>query len=119
MSWIQEGIGALPNLVRLVSRLLRDPRVPRRRKLFAMAVLAYLVWPIDLIPDKIPVLGQLDDLILLVLALHHLLEGTPDEVVREHWEGSQDALAVVADLVDWGAHRVPWPLRRVVARLIA
>lgn len=118
MSWLQEGVRALPNLGKLVGRLLRDPRVPRRRKTFALVVLGYLVWPIDLIPDQIPVLGQVDDLVLVVLALHHLLRGVPEEVLREHWDGTGDALAIVDGMLDWGAHKVPWPLRRAVARYV-
>jgi uncharacterized membrane protein YkvA (DUF1232 family) len=68
----------------LFKRLLRDPRVPRVRKVALALVLVYLVIPIDLVPDFIPVAGQLDDAILVALALRGLLR---TGLVREHWPG--------------------------------
>ena len=64
--------GFIPDCIVLFHRLLRDPRVPRWRKVALALVLAYLVMPIDLVPDFIPVAGQLDDAILVALALRGL-----------------------------------------------
>ncbi len=61
-------------------KLFRHPETPRAAKLVAIAVLAYAVSPIDLIPDFIPVLGQLDDLILLPLGVTLAVKLTPDEL---------------------------------------
>lgn len=108
----------LPNLIKLVSRLLRDPRVPRRRRAFAMVVLGYVLSPVDLVPDMVPVLGQVDDLLLVVLALHHLVQGVSEDVVEEHWDGSRDVLEVLEGVLDWASTRVPWPVRRLVARFV-
>ena len=76
--------GFIPDCVVLVDRLLRDPRVPRWRKIVLALVLAYLVMPIDLVPDFIPVAGQLDDAILVALALHGLWR---TGLIQEHWPG--------------------------------
>ena len=82
-----ERFKSLPQLWRtgrLSLRLLRDPRVPRWRKIFLALVLVYLVIPIDLVPDFIPVAGQLDDAVLVWLALRGLWQ---TGLVREHWPG--------------------------------
>ena len=71
---VEKAISALPNLVKLGYRLLRDPRVPVKHKAFVGAALAYLVAPIDVIPDFIPFLGQADDVLLLAFALNAMFE---------------------------------------------
>lgn len=71
----------------------RDPRVPWYARLFAAGVLAYAFSPIDLIPDPIPVLGYLDDLIMLPLGIALALKMIPVEVMTECREKAQDALS--------------------------
>jgi uncharacterized membrane protein YkvA (DUF1232 family) len=87
--------GFIPDCVVLVRRLLRDPRVPRRRKLALVLLAAYLVLPFDLVPDFIPVAGQFDDAILVALVLRTLLRGGGEPLVREHWPGPERSLALV------------------------
>jgi uncharacterized membrane protein YkvA (DUF1232 family) len=82
----------------LFGRLLRDPRVPRRRKLLLGALAAYLASPLDLVPDFIPVAGQLDDAILVALVLRYLLRGGEATLVEEHWPGPQESLRVLLRL---------------------
>jgi len=65
-------------------RLWRDPRVPLRARLILPAAALYLAMPIDIIPDFIPVLGQLDDVLVVVLALGLFLRLTPRDVMSEH-----------------------------------
>jgi len=74
----------LPTYIRLVWALLRDSRVPPRQKLILVGIAAYLVLPIDLIPDFVPVLGQLDDLAVVVLGLDLFIRSAPQAVVDEH-----------------------------------
>jgi uncharacterized membrane protein YkvA (DUF1232 family) len=75
----------LPSLVRLVRRLLGDHRVPLAAKLVFGLSLAYVVWPLDLLPDfVVPLLGQLDDLAILLGGLKLLLNQTPPAVLEEH-----------------------------------
>jgi uncharacterized membrane protein YkvA (DUF1232 family) len=73
---------AVPDYVALVRRLLADPRLSRRRRLVLWGLLAYLLSPIDLVPDFIPVLGQLDDVLVVVLVLRWLLRSADPEVLR-------------------------------------
>jgi uncharacterized membrane protein YkvA (DUF1232 family) len=78
----------LPNLLRLLYRLGRDPRVSRLDKLLVVSAAVYLAAPNDLIPDWIPVLGQLDDLLLIGVTLHRLFERAGPNLILEHWEGN-------------------------------
>jgi uncharacterized membrane protein YkvA (DUF1232 family) len=82
----------------LVQRLLRDPALPRSRKLALWALLAYLALPIDLVPDFLPVIGVLDDAILAALALRFVLRGAPAGRLAELWPGPPEGLAVVSRL---------------------
>ena len=85
----------LPNFVILLKRLVSDPRVPRKSKLILGATIVYLVSPIDVIPDFVPGLGQLDDVVIALLALHSILNRVDDEVVIEHWPGREDVIRMV------------------------
>ena len=69
---------------RLVMRLLLDPRVPLRVKLILPAAVIYLISPFDLLHDMVPVLGRIDDVLVLVIALASFLAMAPREVVSEH-----------------------------------
>jgi uncharacterized membrane protein YkvA (DUF1232 family) len=85
----------IPDCLVLVSRVLADERVPRRRKLLLAALLAYLALPFDLVPDFIPVAGQLDDVLVVALVLRRLLRSGGEELVREHWPGPERSLQLV------------------------
>jgi uncharacterized membrane protein YkvA (DUF1232 family) len=75
---------SLLNHLRLVSRLLRDPRVPIYLKAIPFAPLVYLISPIDFLPDLIPIIGQLDDLALVLLGVETFIALCPQDVVEEH-----------------------------------
>lgn len=90
--------GFIPDCVVLVKRLLADPRVPRRHKLALALLVAYLVTPLDLVPDFIPVVGQLDDAILVALVLRSFLRSGGEELLREHWSGPPRSLELVRRL---------------------
>jgi uncharacterized membrane protein YkvA (DUF1232 family) len=77
---------------------LRDARVPRRAKWPLLLLVPYLASPIDLIPDFIPVLGQLDDAVLVALALRRVIRAAGPAVVQDLWPGSGRGLRVVLAL---------------------
>ena len=79
----------------LVRRLLRDPRVPRVRKLALALLVVYLACPIDLIPDFLPVIGQLDDALIAGWTLRGLVRGAGPELLREHWRGDDQGLQLI------------------------
>ncbi len=70
--------------LQLVGRLLADPRVPALTKLIIPGVILYVVSPIDLIPDMIPILGQLDDVAVIFMGIRFFIELCPPDVVMEH-----------------------------------
>jgi uncharacterized membrane protein YkvA (DUF1232 family) len=82
----------------LCKRLLRDERVPRRAKLALALLIAYLAMPFDLVPDFIPVAGQLDDAILTALAITYVVRSAGRHVVEDLWPGSERGLQVVLTL---------------------
>jgi uncharacterized membrane protein YkvA (DUF1232 family) len=107
----KEAVMLVPNIVKLLSRLLRDRRVPVRRKVFIAAVLGYVISPVDLIPDFVIGIGRLDDLILVSLAVDHLMSGADEAIVREHWDGTEDGLDLVRSAFSWAAAIIPDGIR--------
>jgi uncharacterized membrane protein YkvA (DUF1232 family) len=87
--------GFVPDALVLVARLLRDPRVPRRRKLLLGALLGYLALPFDLVPDFVPVVGHLDDAVVAVVVLRRVLRGSGEALVRTHWPGPEASLRLL------------------------
>ena len=90
--------GFIPDCIVLFRRLLADPRVHGWRRALVVALVAYLALPFDLVPDFIPVAGQLDDLLIVALVLRVILRGAGEEIVREHWPGPPESLRVILGL---------------------
>jgi uncharacterized membrane protein YkvA (DUF1232 family) len=89
----------VPDCAVLFKRLLGDRRVPRRVKVATALLLGYLLMPFDLVPDFIPVAGQLDDAILVAAVLAYAARSTGRELIEELWPGSERGLRVVLALV--------------------
>jgi uncharacterized membrane protein YkvA (DUF1232 family) len=88
----------VPDCAVLFRRLLGDRRISRLRKLLLALVLLYLVMPIDLVPDFIPIAGALDDAIVVAVALRTMLHGAGPVLLREHWPGPSRSLDAVVRL---------------------
>ena len=88
----------IPDCVVLVKRLLKDERVPRRPKVALALMVLYLAMPFDLVPDFIPVAGQLDDAILIAAVLAYVARTAGRALVAELWPGSESGLRVVLAL---------------------
>lgn len=88
----------IPDCIVLVTRLVRDPRVPRRRKLLLVALVGYLSLPFDVVPDFVPVAGQLDDAIVVALVLRHILRAGGEPLIRELWPGPDRSLELILRL---------------------
>jgi uncharacterized membrane protein YkvA (DUF1232 family) len=88
----------IPDCIVLVTRLAHDPRVPRRRKLLLLALVGYLALPFDLVPDFIPIAGQLDDAIVVALVLRHLVRAGSEPMIRELWPGPERSLTLILRL---------------------
>jgi uncharacterized membrane protein YkvA (DUF1232 family) len=88
----------IPDCVVLISRLARDPRVARWRKWLLFAVIGYLLLPVDLVPDFIPVAGQLDDAIVVALVLRSFIRAGGEPLISELWPGPRQSLQLILSL---------------------
>jgi uncharacterized membrane protein YkvA (DUF1232 family) len=90
---LSEYLFMLPDFFILVCRLAMDKRVPTKQKALVGGVIAYLIMPLDIIPDFIPVIGYVDDLVLVVLGLNIVLNDIDQKILTDNWSGEGDVLA--------------------------
>ncbi len=90
--------GFIPDCIVLFRRLLADSRISGWRRGTILALIGYLALPVDLIPDFIPVAGQLDDAIIVALVLRTVLRGMTPALLREHWPGPPSSLTLMQRL---------------------
>ena len=109
---LKEYLMFAPRLVKLIWRLARDPRVPARSKATLLLLGGYLASPVDIIPDFIPGLGHVDDLVIAAFALDQMLNRVDPEIVREHWEGDDDVLQILKEILDISTAFVPSWLKK-------
>ena len=95
--------GFIPDCIVLFRRLLADSRISGWRKAAVFALIGYLAMPFDLVPDFIPVAGQLDDAIIVALVLRTVLRGMTPPLLRENWPGPPSSLGVMNRLA-FGRH---------------
>ncbi|MEU6796620.1 DUF1232 domain-containing protein [Nonomuraea wenchangensis] len=95
---LREALRLLPDVLRLVRRLAADPDLPRGVRVRLALLLAYLAFPIDLVPDFIPVLGYADDAVIVIAVLRSVVRRAGLQAVRRHWPGSDDGFAALARL---------------------
>jgi uncharacterized membrane protein YkvA (DUF1232 family) len=104
----------IPNFLKLLYRLFKDSRVPKAEKALLVGALVYVISPLDLLPDVIPFVGQVDDLYLVSLTLLRLLNRAPDEAIYEHWDGGGDLPRILNGVV----RAAKFVLPRRVARIL-
>jgi len=121
-SGLRDTLLLLPDLTVLLFRLLRDSRVPPGAKLLAGLGFAYVISPIDLLPEILfgPI-GLIDDLIVVAAALSRLVNYVHPDVVRGHWSGKGDALDAIHRTTEWSetlvTRRIPAALGRLTGLL--
>ena len=92
---MRDALRLLPDVIRLLRRLAADPNVPRGVRVRLLLLLAYLLSPIDLIPDFVPVLGYADDIIIVAIALRSVTRRAGQDAVERHWPGAPQGLQVI------------------------
>lgn len=112
LEWLGGALKAIPNLGKLLVKLTRDPRVPTKNKIIFGGVAAYLLLPVDFIPDFIPGIGQIDELALIALGLDAMVNRVSPEVVAEHWDGDGDVLETIRKILSGVTSFVPENLKQ-------
>lgn len=104
----------IPNLILLCARLMTDSRVPGTERALVAGAVLYAIIPLDLIPDMIPFVGQIDDAYLIAVTLLRLVERTDARVVREHWSGGGDVVELIEATSLLTAKLLPKRIRRIL-----
>lgn len=114
---LRDALLAAPDLVVLVLRLLREPRVHRGDKAIALLGILYVLSPVDLIPEFLfgPI-GLVDDALMLAMTVSRLVNRVHPDVVRSHWSGQGDALAAIQRVSGWAERQLGSRLTRVLER---
>jgi uncharacterized membrane protein YkvA (DUF1232 family) len=107
---------ALPDIGRLIARLVADPGLPRTAKIALVAAAVYLLSPLDLLPEFIPILGYVDDVLLAAILVDGVLNFADRALVLKYWPGSSESLDRVARVARVLAAWVP---RRLKQRVFA
>ena len=94
----RDALRLLPDVLRLVRRLAADRSLPRGVRWRLVLLLGYLALPIDLVPDFVPVIGYADDAVIVALTLRSVVRRAGPEVLRRHWPGTPEGLALVSRL---------------------
>jgi uncharacterized membrane protein YkvA (DUF1232 family) len=97
-----ELLRVIPDVVRLVRRLLRDREVPLSVKVALVVLTVWLLSPIDLIPEFIPVLGPVDDAVVAVLILRYVRRRLGIEALRSRWPGTPEGFALLSRIIGSG-----------------
>ena len=105
----------LPNMAKLLGRLLKDVRVPTAEKALFVGAIIYFISPIDLIPDIFPFIGQVDDIYVIALTLLRLVNRTDERIVREHWSGGGDIVALADSIASIAPMLLPKRVSRVLS----
>lgn len=91
----------IPDLIALICRLIKEKRVPKKTRIALGLSFGYTVLPFDLIPDKIPVLGQLDELAVILFALERIMSDVDTNVLLENWQGKDELVIVLKQAVEY------------------
>lgn len=104
----------IPNFLKLLYRLFKDSRVPTAEKALLIGAIVYVISPLDLIPDFIPFIGEIDDLYLVALVLLRLMSRTDDDILREHWDGRGDLVSMIDKIVRAAQYVLPKRVQRIL-----
>lgn len=106
---LREALRLLPDLLRLLPRMAADPSLPRRARAALALLLAYLAFPLDLVPDFIPVLGYADDAIIVAAVLRWVARQAGTEAIRRQWPGTSDGFTALCRITGLTPRDTPGP----------
>jgi len=109
----------IPNLAKMLYRLIKEPQIPASEKALFLSALAYLVSPWDFLPDIVPFLGQIDDLLLLSLVLKRFMNIAGEDLLLQYWEGKQKLLFLLDSVLDLSSRFIPADIyNRIVKKAV-
>ena len=106
---VREVLGLIPDVLRLLRSIVRDVTAPVDVRVVVVGLLAWIVFPIDLIPEFIPVIGPLDDIVVAVLAMRYVRMRMGVDGLRIRWVGSKDGFALLLRVIGSGGRGGPRP----------
>ena len=98
---VKELLLLIPNFIKLLYRLLGDKRVSTQDKALLLGTVAYVISPLDFLPDAIPFLGQIDDLLLVALILKRVMNSVDRSVLLAYWDGKEDLLLTIDKILEF------------------
>ena len=111
---IKNALMFLPNMVKLLGKMMTDGRVPVAEKALFVGAIVYVISPLDLIPDIFPFIGQVDDLYVVALVLLRLINRTDEAVVRENWNGGGDIVSLAKTIANIAPRLLPQRVARIL-----
>lgn len=97
----------IPNFIKLLYRLVADKRVQASEKAILLGTVGYMLYPLDFLPDVIPLLGQVDDLLLAALVLKRFLNSVDRYILLSHWDGPVDLLLSIDRILEFTRYILP------------
>lgn len=114
---LKESLLFIPNLLKLLYRLLKDETITFTDRALVVAAITYVLSPLDFLPDMIPFLGQVDDILLVALVLKRLMDSVSSEVLISYWDGDEDLLNLMEKVLNFAVYLVPQGVyRRLVKK---
>ena len=99
---VRELLAVVPDVVRLLRVLIADAAVPLDARIVLVGLIAWILSPIDLIPEFVPVLGPLDDVVVAVVAMRYVRRRMGIDGIRARWRGSDEGFALLARVIGTG-----------------
>lgn len=104
---LKESLLFIPNFLKLIYRLVQDVNVSKTDRVLLLGTIAYVLSPWDFLPDMIPFLGQLDDILLISLVLKRMMDSVSRENLLSYWDGNKDLLALMEDIINLAVKFIP------------
>jgi len=103
----KEALMLIPNFIKLMYRLVQDESVSKTDKALLLGTIVYVASPLDFLPDFIPFLGKIDDILLIALVLKRLMDSAGRDLMLQYWDGNDDLLILLEKIVNFSMYLVP------------
>jgi uncharacterized membrane protein YkvA (DUF1232 family) len=104
---LKEALLLIPNFLKLLYRLLKNPAISTADKALLAGTVAYVLSPVDFLPDMVPFLGQVDDILLVALVVKRLMDSVSYDVLEEYWDGNGRLLVWIEQVISLSRYVVP------------